>query len=96
MAYFTYILQSLNDGSYYIGSTNDLEARLLKHNTAKSGYTSRKQPWKIVYFETFDSKTEAIKRELFLKKQRNKTFYQRLIDNHNEGRITIPCARGGR
>jgi putative endonuclease len=46
---------------------------------ASTGYTSKKKPWKLVYFESFPSKSEAIKREIFLKKQRNKDFYDQLI-----------------
>jgi putative endonuclease len=79
MAYYVYILQSEKDSTFYIGYTGDLEARLTKHNTATSGYTSRKQPWKLVYSETFETKSEAIKREKFLKRQKNREFYERLI-----------------
>ncbi len=38
-------------------------------------------PWKLVYEENFENKSEAIKREKFLKKQRNKKFYQSLINS---------------
>ncbi len=58
--------------------------RLEFHNTGKSTYTSKKLPWKLVYFEKFDDKSEAIKREKFLKKQRNKDFYLRLINSFKE------------
>ncbi len=37
--YFTYILQSEKDGRYYIGSTNNLENRLKRHNKGYSRYT---------------------------------------------------------
>ena len=42
-AYFTYILQSQKDLSYYIGSSNDPERRLEKHNKPHKGYTARKK-----------------------------------------------------
>ena len=77
--FYVYLLQSQKDQSFYIGYTSDLQQRLFKHNTAKSGYTSTKQPWEIVYSETFDLKSDAIKRERFLKRQKNTAFYQRLI-----------------
>ncbi len=79
MGYTVYILQSKVDSSLYIGYTEDIEKRLTKHNKAKSGYTSRKTPWEVVYTEIFAEKREALKRERFLKKQRNKDFYNKLI-----------------
>ena len=80
MIYYTYILQSEVDGSFYIGQSNDVENRLIKHNEGKSKYTSKKIPWKIAYFEEYETRKEAIQRERFLKKQKNRSFYQRLID----------------
>lgn len=77
--YYVYILQSLSDGSFYTGYTTDLERRLTEHNSGKSLYTSRKIPWQLVYTEEFISKTEALKREKFLKSQRNWLFYEQLI-----------------
>ncbi|MGB1121548.1 MAG: GIY-YIG nuclease family protein, partial [Saprospiraceae bacterium] len=57
-----------------------LEHRLYEHNEGFSRYTKHKRPWKIVYFEKFEEKSEAIKRERFLKKQKNRAFYNRLIN----------------
>ena len=78
--FFTYLLQSQLDQSFYIGQTKDLEQRLILHNEGNTKSTMAKRPWKIVYFEVFDTRSEAIQRERFLKKQRNKAFYQRLVD----------------
>ena len=81
MGYFTYILQSDKDESYYIGHTEDVKKRLDLHNQGESKYTSKKTPWRLVYFEEFETRKEARSRETFLKKQRNRSFYKRLIDN---------------
>jgi len=78
---FVYIIESFKDGSYYIGSTRDLEKRIVEHNNGQSKFTSKKVPWKIVYFEEFDKMSSAMSREAFLKKQRNREFYKRLIQN---------------
>ncbi len=78
--YFVYILQSKVDASFYIGFTENLEKRVLQHNNGESAYTSRKMPWILVYFEEFSFKSDAIKREKFLKAQKNKSFYQSLIN----------------
>ncbi|WP_247979356.1 GIY-YIG nuclease family protein [Maribellus sp. YY47] len=81
MTYVVYILQSEKDRSYYIGFTSDLDIRLSFHNSGKSRYTSLKMPWKVVYSESYATKSDALKREKFLKQQRNRTFYERLIKN---------------
>ncbi len=80
--FYVYLLQSKLDKSYYIGQTNDLEKRLFDHNEGLSKYTSRKRPWEIVYFEKFETRTEAIKRERFLKQQRNSSFYKSLYETN--------------
>ena len=80
MKYFVYILKSEIDESYYIGYTSNLQNRLKEHNSGKTRYTSHKRPWKLVYREEFQDKSEALKREKFLKKQRNSNFYRRIIE----------------
>ena len=69
MSYFVYILEC-SDKTLYIGSTNDLEKRLHTHNNAKSGahYTKIRRPVELKYSESFDTKSEALKRECALKK----------------------------
>jgi putative endonuclease len=61
--YFVYILQSEQDGSFYTGQTADIEDRLRRHNEGRSKYTSLKRPWKLVYFEKFNTRAEASQRE---------------------------------
>jgi putative endonuclease len=78
MKYFVYILKSKVDGSFYIGYTSNLEKRILQHNNGESIYTSRKTPWELHYCESVSDKSEAIKREKFLKKQKNSDFFERL------------------
>ncbi len=82
--FFIYIIQSLKDNSFYTGYTSDLKLRLEFHNNGKSTYTAKKSPWKLVYYEKFDNKSDAIKREKFLKNQRNTDFYNKLITSFKE------------
>ncbi len=77
--FFVYIIQSLTDQSFYIGYTSDVKSRIWQHNNGISRYTKKKIPWKLVYTESFQNKSDAIKREKFLKKQKNSEFYNRLI-----------------
>ena len=64
---FTYILEC-SDGSLYTGWTNDLERRVRAHNAGKGAkYTKSRRPVKLVYFETYSSKEEAMRREWEIK-----------------------------
>ena len=66
--YYVYVVQSEKDRSTYIGYTSDLEKRIKEHNQGKTRSIKSKIPFKLVYFEEFESKTEARKRENRLKK----------------------------
>jgi putative endonuclease len=66
--YYIYIVEC-KDWSYYIGITNDIEKRLLEHNTGQdeSCYTFTRRPVELKYFETFTDVNQAIAREKQLK-----------------------------
>lgn len=56
------------DNSLYTGSTNDLKKRFLEHKSGKGGrYTRSHLPTKIIYYEEFSTKSEALKREAEIK-----------------------------
>ena len=66
--FYTYILEC-KDGTYYTGWSNNLEKREETHNKGLGAkYTKIRLPVKVVYFETFDKKEEAMKREWQIKK----------------------------
>jgi putative endonuclease len=67
MKYYAYILRSLSYGTFYYGSTSNLEKRIKEHNAGQTKYTKGRRPWIIHYYEVFDSKSEAQKREYFFK-----------------------------
>ena len=58
-----YILECA-DGSYYVGSTNDLERRLLEHQEGRGArYTTKRLPVRLVYTEEYSFAAEAFERE---------------------------------
>lgn len=68
MANFVYMLRC-KDGSLYTGWTNDLENRVNMHNKGLGAkYTRGRGPCALVYFETFNDKIEAQRREFQIKK----------------------------
>ena len=80
---FTYLLRC-NDGSLYCGWTNDIEKRLRNHKLGKAAkYTKARLPVELVYFEEYETKAEAMKRECAIKKlSRNKKL--ELIEGKNK------------
>jgi putative endonuclease len=83
MEYYVYILQSDVDDSFYKGYTSNLNKRVHEHNAGLSRYTSKKAPWKLVYFERLKSKTLALQRERKLK-HANTDYIKWLIVNFNK------------
>lgn len=66
--YQAYVLQSIKTGRLYIGSTADIEQRLIAHHRGDVSSTKAYRPYKIVRVEIFDSRTDARKREIQIKK----------------------------
>ena len=79
MTFSIYILESLKDGSYYVGSTNNLEDRLKRHNEGRVAYTKPKRPWELVYSEEHPDRSSAAKREHEIKKHKSREFIEALI-----------------
>ena len=65
---YTYILRC-SDDTLYCGWTNALKKRLASHNAGKGAkYTRSRLPVTLVYYETFETKEEAMSREFAIKK----------------------------
>jgi predicted GIY-YIG superfamily endonuclease len=65
--FFIYMLEC-NDGSYYIGHTDDIDRRISEHNNGQiSGYTKNRLPIKVVYTQDFATRDEAINAEQQIK-----------------------------
>lgn len=65
--FYVYVLESLQDGSRYIGSTSDLRRRVEEHNQGKNVSTKKLRPWKIIYYEACLVEKDARRREGYLK-----------------------------
>lgn len=64
---YTYMVRC-KDGSLYTGWTNNLEKRLQAHNEGSGAkYTKTRRPVELVYYEEYESKTQAMKREYEIK-----------------------------
>ena len=65
---YTYIVKC-SDGTFYTGLTNDLTRRMEAHNQGRGAkYTKARRPVTLIYYETFETKEEAMKREYAIKR----------------------------
>jgi len=76
MTYFVYILFSASLGRFYVGQTQNLEERILLHNSGRNKSTKAGIPWKIIYFETCSDRTEAVTKEAKIKNLGSKRYLQ--------------------
>ena len=65
--WYVYLLSSHKTGGWYIGSTRDLQKRILNHNSGKNKSTKSGIPWKLIYCEIGLNKKDARAREKYLK-----------------------------
>ena len=66
--YFIYVLKSDVFNRIYIGSTKDIDTRVVQHNQGKTPSTKSYRPWRLIYNEAFQTKHEALIREKQMKK----------------------------
>jgi len=67
MKHYTYILKC-SDDTLYTGYTTDLDRRLKEHNKGIAAkYTRGRLPVQLVYYESFNNKSDALKREYAIK-----------------------------
>ena len=69
MSYFVYVLFSESANKYYIGHTQDVDARLFEHNSGQGNFTSKYAPWRLVWSKSMNSRGEAMKLENKIKKR---------------------------
>ena len=82
MYYYVYVLQSLKDRKWYTGFTSNLKMRIEYHNNGLNKSTKDRRPLKLIYFEGYLNKTDAVKRETFLKSGSGKKFINKQLVNY--------------
>ena len=86
MAFYVYILQSEATGilqseatgRYYVGQTKDLQDRVAYHRANYSKALKNRGPWILVYSEKFETRGEAVRRERYIKRQKDRRFIEAL------------------
>ena len=79
MSFAVYILRSRRDGSYYVGQSEDVVQRVVRHNSGRVNATKSNGPWELVYTEKFETRREAICREREIKQKKSRKYMEDLI-----------------
>jgi putative endonuclease len=78
--HFVYVLYSSTRDKYYVGSCEDVDKRLVKHNTNHSGFTGKTGDWIIKWTEEHPGKSTAVKRENQIKAWKSRKMIEKLIN----------------
>jgi len=71
--YYVYILFSNKDKQLYTGYSPDLRKRILKHHKGLVKATKHRRPLKLIYYESYDERLDAKRREIYLKGGKGKS-----------------------
>ncbi len=82
--YYVYVLKSKTHRTRYVGSTQNVEARLKMHNEGNVRYTSGRRPWELVYVEEFPTQLESLQREKSLKMGRGRAELDGILSERKE------------
>ncbi|HEV2491228.1 MAG TPA: GIY-YIG nuclease family protein [Candidatus Acidoferrales bacterium] len=77
---YVYILQSLQEPEhFYTGITDDLDARLSKHNLGEISHTAKHRPWRVKSYVAFTDEQRAFTFEKYLKSASGRTFAKKRL-----------------
>ena len=80
--HYVYILKTEYNYELYVGCTNDLQRRVIEHNSGNVESTKRKIPFVLIHYEAFLDKRDAFERERFLKSGWGKRFIKRNLKHY--------------
>lgn len=82
--HYVYVLESETSGKWYIGFTDDLRARLKRHNEHGNVSTAHRGPWRLIYYEAYIVREDALGREKFLKSGSGWKFLKKQVWHYIE------------
>lgn len=77
--FYVYILQSLKDKRFYIGSTENIEMRIDEHNSGQTKSLRNRRPLKLIYQDEFFNRSDAIRREAQIKSYKGGNALKNLL-----------------
>ncbi len=88
--HFVYLLESESFHTWYIGYTTDIQNRVMAHNLGKNVSTVYRRPWKLLYYEAYLEKADALGREKFLKSGSGHRFLRKQLAQYFSAHIFNP------
>ena len=79
--FYIYVLRSRTTDRLYVGHTSDLSHRLGQHNHGITKSTKNRGPWDLVHREAYDTRSEATRRERFLKSGQGREELKKLLES---------------
>ena len=79
MPYYVYILYSTSIDQYYVGQTENVNGRIFRHNNSGSKSTKKANDWVLKYTEKFETRQEAVRRELAIKNKKSRKYIEYLV-----------------
>ena len=83
--FYVYVIESKSSGKWYIGYSADLKKRIQRHNQSGNVSTAKRGPWKLIYYEAYLDKKDALGREGFLKSGSGWRFLRKQMKFYLEG-----------
>jgi len=83
--FYVYVLESVNDGGFYIGCTKDLKNRMKEHNSGHIKATKNRVPMKLIYYEASLDRSDAFRREKYLKTAYGKRYVKNRLRDYFTG-----------
>jgi len=77
--YYIYLIESENDGIWYVGLSQNPKERLIQHNAGKSKFTKGHIPWLLLFEEKIGSLSEARKKEKYYKSSAGKRRLTKIL-----------------
>jgi len=77
--FVVYVLKSAAGNRFYVGVTKDLARRLAEHNGGKNQSTKSHKPWRVVFTETFNTLSEARRKEALIKSWKNPEYIKKTL-----------------
>jgi putative endonuclease len=76
---YVYILESHDSEHFYVGITDDVPARLTKHNAGEVSHTSKYKPWRLKTYVAFSDEKQAFAFERYLKSGSGRAFAKKRL-----------------
>lgn len=80
--FYVYVLKLLKDNSLYVGYSSNLKQRIKSHKDGKNFSTKYKLPLELIFYEAYKEKSDAKRRENYLKTTKGKTTLRAMLNDY--------------